>query len=140
MPAFPRIFVVSVTAAAATALTLGVAGVASASGGDEDAVRTCESFETQKDAQKAFELDLVGLANLDVELLGAKNGVACDKPKKEDQDDEDEDKDKKKKDDDDGDDDHHEDKKKDDKDDDSDSQVKVKPKGGVDTGGWDISA
>lgn len=140
MPAFPRILVLSVSAAAATALTFGIAGVASASGGDEDAVRTCEDFDTQKDAQIALEADLLGLANLDIELLGEKNGIACDKPKKDDDDDEDEDDDKKKKDEDEDDDDDKGDDKKKDDDDDDDSQVKVKPKGGVDTGGWVISA
>jgi hypothetical protein len=143
MPAFPRIFVLSVSAAAATALTLGIAGVASASGGDEDAVRTCEDFETQKDAQIALDANLLDLANLDIELLGEKNGIACDKPTKDDDEDDeaDEDDDKKKDDaDEDEDEDEDEDKaeKKDDSDD--DSQVKVKPKGGVDTGGWVISA
>lgn len=152
--------VVALSAAAALALSLGVGGVAFASGGDEDSLRKCADFKLQKDAQ--IELK-AGLVELDTEWGGPKNGIACDKPakKKHDDGDDDDDKDKKdekKKDDDEDctcedddkdkkddkdDKDHSKKKDSDDKDDDKDDddkggQVKVHPKGGVDTGGWSL--
>jgi len=182
MPVSPRMLAVPVSLAAAAALTFG--GVAYASGGDEDSLRTCSDFETQKDAQLALEADLLGLASLDVELGGADNGIACDKPaKKDDEDDHDKkstfrdkdcddfddqedaqkvldededdphnldadddgvacewlfDDDDASNDDDDKDDEKESDKKKD-SDDSDDDQVKVKPKGGVDTGGFPVA-
>ena len=82
MPASPR--VIALSAAAALALSLGVGGVALASGGDEDSVRSCKDYSKQKDAQDDFDGNRVRLAHLDTDGGGDKNGVACDKPKRHD--------------------------------------------------------
>jgi hypothetical protein len=186
MPASPRVLAVSAVSAAAVVLSLGVAGVAYASGGNEDAVPACKDFHTQQDAQIALEANVLDLIRLDIELGGAENGIACDKPI-EDEDEPDHETDFDDKDcadfdsqedaqkvlDEDEDDPHHldadndgvaceslledddasnddddEEKSDSDKSDDSDDsdddngdeggQVKVHPKGGVDTGGWDL--
>lgn len=85
MPVSPRIRVLAAAAAAATGLTLGVAGVAHAS--DDSGPEKCADFAKILDAQVALDLDKVLFAALDVELGGLKNGIACDLPRHEEEDD-----------------------------------------------------
>lgn len=73
----PRVIVLS--AVAALALSVGVGGVALASGHD-DSPSSCSQFPKQKDAQDAFDRNPVKLAALDDNKGGPKNGIACDKP------------------------------------------------------------
>lgn len=88
MPVHPRIRAVSITAAVATALSLGVAGVAYASD-DGAPAKKCADFDSILDAQAALDLDKVTLLGLDIELGGLKDGIACDLPEPRHEDDKD---------------------------------------------------
>lgn len=179
MPVNPRIRAVAATAAIATAMTLGVAGVAFASDNGPDPV-PCKDLPG-KGAVLGVAADILNLVDVDITLLGEREGIVCGPPVKRDDDpddpscddfdsqadaqealDDDEDlaefldrdddgvaceslfdDDDASNDDDDDSDDSGDDKKEskdDDSDDDGESggQVKVYPKGGVDTGGFEV--
>lgn len=88
MPVSSRVRVLAVAAAAATAVSLGVAGVAYADG---TIAKVCADFPNVADAQVALDAEPSLNAALDVELGGADNDVACDEPAVEEHDSDDSD-------------------------------------------------